>query len=505
MAFVRLPNEPSADEFDWNRVSHTPVWLRVFFSNLLCGCAGFAVVLPSLWPFMRSMGADTTTLACAVAMYSVGEGVGGKIVGGVYDRFPGHPKAILLGGMAVGLASALVYGLAPLFGPSGGPLVVVAARFFQGFDNGGRQTIEQSFLGTHVPAKHMATISSRLSSFAITGIMLGPTFGGPLQAVRLTVPGLGLPVDGNNAPGLFLALLCLVNIIMTAKFFCPGTMCSSYDASATLLGAAKTSARLAPPSQFGLLTCYAVFFANSVFIACLETITPVVLQRLYGWGPCLNPTECAFRPPQTYVNMLLSAGGMLSLACCLLMAFYLGRKVHGRETLCMSVGLAAPVLTNLANMDGSWFGSLPAWRFVASYCLGCFFAGFLRGPCYSLFSQIIGPHPKASYMGTSFFVGALPRIFGPFLFLALLDAPPSLTDVHFEHVYSGPAPRTWLLYGSMAAFNAATLLLVLAGGASGRLRPHPGAGGAGPDGLLAPLCGEAASPRGRCTPTAGGA
>lgn len=143
--------EPAEQADDWDRVAKTPVWLRVFFSNMLCGCAGFAVVLPSLWPLMRGMGASTTMLGCAVAMYSVGEGLGGKVVGSVYDRLPGHPKEILLSGMTVGCASAVFCGFAPLFGPEIGPLVVVATRFFQGFDNGGRLTIEQSFLGTHVP------------------------------------------------------------------------------------------------------------------------------------------------------------------------------------------------------------------------------------------------------------------------------------------------------------------------------------------------------------------
>lgn len=513
MAVIQAPLVDRED--DWDRISNTPAWMLVFFNNMLCGCAGFAVVLPSLWPFMRGMGASTTIFAFAVAMYSVGEGFGGKAIGLVCDRLPDSPKEILLGGMVIGCASAVVYGFAPLFGPNVGPLVVVAARFFQGFDNGGRQTIEQSFLGTHVPSRHMATASSRLSSFALTGIMLGPTLGGPLQAISFDMPGVGLHVDGTNAPGFLLAFLCMVNIAITVRYFHPGDIVARSAARAQVhadpAAIERPTNTLAPPSKFGLWTCYTVFFTNSVSVACLETITPVVLQRLYGWGPCLNP-DCPLEPQRTYVNMMLSAGGVLSLACALLMAFYLGARMHGREALSIALGLMAPVLTNLSSVD--WFGSLPAWRFVVAYTSGCFFTGFLRGPCYSLFSQIIGPHPKASYMGTSFLVGATPRVIGPFVFLILLDAPPSVHDVDYDDVYTGPAPRTWLLYGAVAALNACALALVLLGRSSGILRPHP----ATQEGLAKPLLDEEgcvrrrshrfatpASPTGRCTTIAGGA
>ena len=57
-------------------------------------------------------------------------------------------------------------------------------------------------------------------------------------------------------------------------------------------------------------------------MASLETITPVVAQRLYGWGPCLHPADCAFRAPQTYTNLLLTAGGLLSLAMAALMSIF---------------------------------------------------------------------------------------------------------------------------------------------------------------------------------------
>ena len=39
--------------------------------------AGFSIVLPTLWPYLRQMDASTEFLAAVVAAYSVGEGLGG--------------------------------------------------------------------------------------------------------------------------------------------------------------------------------------------------------------------------------------------------------------------------------------------------------------------------------------------------------------------------------------------------------------------------------------------
>lgn len=462
---------------DYDSWRHTPSWLVIFFNNMFFGCTGFSIVLPTVWPYLRQMGATTGFLAWVVAMYSVGEGTGGWVVGQLYSRFPDYPKLLLQVGMVLGFLAAFFYSIAPVFGDSAAPFIVLAARFLSGFDNGGRQTIEQTFIGTHVPSKYQTTISSRLSSFAITGIMLGPAFGAPLQAIHFEVPGLGLPVDGNNGPGLVLCFVCAMNILATGLFFRPAACAPQpqrpqqpeqpqQQVSGKL---PEARAEELPPRPVGLFVCYLVFFSVNLSMASLETITPVVAQRLYGWGPCLDPGTCSFDVSQTYVNVLLTGGGVLSLIMSILMSCYLGSKIFGRETLSMSLGLLVLTATNMDNID--WSGSLPAWRFVGNYLLGAFFGGLLRGPTVSLLCQIIGPHPKASYMGMLFAIGAVPRVLGPFLLVACLELPTPLHEANYADVYEGPVPRTWLLYGSQGLLFLAALLLVWLG--RDQVQPHP--------------------------------
>lgn len=204
-------------------------------------------------------------------------------------------------------------------------------------------------------------------------------------------------------------------------------------------------------------------------MASLETITPVVVQRLYGWGPCEHPATCPFTASQAYVNILLTCGGILSLTMSVLMSVYLGARIYGHETKSITFGLIVCIVINLSNVD--WTGSLPACRFVSNYLIGAFFGALARGPNISLLSQIIGPHPKAGYMGILFAVGAVPRVIGPFILVTLLDYPTSVETAHFANVFDGPMPRTWMLYGGQAALFGGIFAVVLL--ARNSLQPHP--------------------------------
>jgi len=448
----------------------------VFYSNMFFGCSGFSIVLPTLWPYLREMKASTEFLAAVVAAYSVGEGCGGWTSGWLYGRYPDHPKTLLLGGMTLGLLAALFYVLAPLFGTAA-PLIVLVARFTSGFDNGTRQTIEQTFISSQIPVEHQTACSSRLSSCAITGIMMGPALGAPLQAIDWKLPGL--TVDGNNGPGLVLVCVCIMNMFVSFFFFIsePGHRLQTHSET--------RAAKAQPPNLRGLVVCYMIFFGVNLNMASLETITPVLAQRLYGWGPCLNPAECPFEAEQMYVNLLLSAGGILSLVMAALMSFCLGPWIFRHETTAVTLSHAVSVLVNFGNMDIG--GILPSDRFVLDYLLGAFFGGLARGPGVALMAQILGPHPKAAYMGLLFAIGAVPRVIGPFLFVELLQLPEPSQNVDFAYVYQGPVPRTWLLYGCQTAVYVLILLSVQTFRSD--LQPHPAL-----DGIREPLLRKDGSP-----------
>jgi len=181
---------------------------------------------------------------------------------------------------------------------------------------------------------------------------------------------------------------------------------------------------------------------------------------MYGWGPCRNPASCIFEVKQTYVNLMMTCGGLVSLSMSAMMACFLGKFIFGHEIMAVSIGLVVFTATNVGNVD--WGGYLPEWRFVSGYLLGAFFGSLARGPNISLLMQVIGHLPKAEYLGVLFAVGAVPRVIGPFVLVALLDIPVSFRSANFENVYEGQIPRTWLLYGSQACMFLLVLFSLLA-------------------------------------------
>jgi len=281
-----------------------------------------------------------------------------------------------------------------------------------------------------------------------------------LQALSFRVPVVGFEIDGNNGPGLVLCISVAMNMLVTSLFFQPQSLVKEEATSASnanVLNAVFSNVA-EPPSRSGVRICYVIFFGTNLILASLETITPVVLQRLYGWGPCIDPTTCPFEASQTYVNLLLSSGGVLSLAMAVAVRCCLSGLIYRREPATISFSFLVLTCANLLNVD--WTGSLPAWRFVFSYCVQALFGGLTRGPCFAMLSQILGPCPKAEYMGTMFMAGAIPRVVGPLLLVSLLEAPSPLRNADFAYVYSGPVPRTWLLYGFQAAIFFSIVLLV---------------------------------------------
>merc|ERR1712039_814184 len=125
----------------------------------------------------------------------------------------------------------------------------------------------------------------------------------------------------------------------------------------------------------GLYTCYAAYFSHSLNIASFETLPPYLAQELYGWGPCLHPEACSFDVKQTYVNLLLSGGGLLFLFGAIVMGTNLGKYSSGKEIEAMALALVGIVATNCALVD--FGGSLPALRFVMSYLLAFLFSSVM--------------------------------------------------------------------------------------------------------------------------------
>ena len=152
-------------------------WQMIFYANVFFACASFSLVLPSLWPYLQSIGPDwmatQTFLAWIVAAYSFGEAIGSLAFGAWYGAGHTSAKTCIIACMLVGLVGSCMYFAAgfPCFldDPHGsGPWLLLSGRFVQGLWTGGQQALEQSYLSEVVSAEDRTAMTSTLGAFAVS-------------------------------------------------------------------------------------------------------------------------------------------------------------------------------------------------------------------------------------------------------------------------------------------------------------------------------------------------
>lgn len=109
------------------------------FSSVFLSCISFAIVMPSLWPYLDGLGASKAFLALVVSGYSVGEGVGAILFG--WLSASRRTRYVMIWATLVGLFGSCLYAVAGMF-PTLGAMMVFIGRFTQGMWTGGAQAAQ---------------------------------------------------------------------------------------------------------------------------------------------------------------------------------------------------------------------------------------------------------------------------------------------------------------------------------------------------------------------------
>lgn len=406
-------------------------WLPTFFFNIFFACVGFSIIMPSLAPYLMNMGASLAFLPWVVSVYAIGEMIGSVMFGWLYERLVDRlaggagPRAAMLSCIAVGIVGSAMYVTADWVNSK---WMVFWARAVQGLWTGGQQTIEQAYLSAAVEQKKRVELTATLSTFAVLGFIMGPSFGAMFSTVHTTF--MGVRVDPYNAPGLFILAMTLAMFAVTYVTFdgkearggasAAGAARGDADGAGAAAGRRPGDKAGARRSYLGLGVCLWLFFVHYYSFAVQETITTPLVLRLYAWTPL-------------GVNLLFVGAGVLSLATSVSVR-YLSRVFEDRTLLVAS--LLAGLLGSALLIDApSGEGPLALWRFFAGFALITVAFPFGRNVTLGVFSNVLGPGPQGRWMGVMLAVGAVPRILGPFSAMAALD----LAGWH-----------TWLEFGSTA-------------------------------------------------------
>jgi len=203
-----------------------PAKLMVLMATAFLDMVGLLIVIPILPFYARRLGGEGfdigavhfgigTVVAMLVSTFTIAQLVSAPIWGRFSDRFGRRPALLV----ALG-ASAIAY---VIFGFANSLAMLFISRIVQGA-GGGTVGVIQAYVADSVEPDQRARGLGWLSAATNLGVALGPVLGSFAITLGIKVCNLGggdvagLHAVGHAMPGLFAALLCVVNMAFAWKY-----------------------------------------------------------------------------------------------------------------------------------------------------------------------------------------------------------------------------------------------------------------------------------------------
>jgi MFS family permease len=203
-----------------------PGKLMVLMATAFLDMVGLLIVIPILPFYARRLGGEGfaiggmqfgigTVVALLVSTFTIAQLVSAPVWGRFSDRFGRRPALLV----ALG-ASAIAY---VIFGFANSLALLFISRIVQGA-GGGTVGVIQAYVADSVEPEQRAKGLGWLSAATNLGVALGPVLGSFAITLGNKVCNIGggdvagLHAVGHAMPGLFAALLCLVNMAFAWKY-----------------------------------------------------------------------------------------------------------------------------------------------------------------------------------------------------------------------------------------------------------------------------------------------
>lgn len=283
-------------------------------STVFLACVSFAIVMPSLWPYLQQLGADKRFLALVVSFYSVGEGIGAILFGSIAPHY--RTRTVMVWATIVGAFGSALYATAALWPRAGvGAWMIFLGRFSQGLWTGGAQAAQQTHLSKTLPIDQLTSTTVTINAYACFGFVVGPAFGLLFEAIpSFCILGTPLCVTQLTSPGYFVLLSAIATVALFVYCFddddinadgvSSSAMTDSTDSNEThslvKQGSCDLENGISSRSPFesftrdegnltlAILVCNFCFFVHYCGFALQETITTYVLYI------CNMSTHCVY-------------------------------------------------------------------------------------------------------------------------------------------------------------------------------------------------------------------
>jgi multidrug resistance protein len=171
--------------------------LAVLIAVNLVDMMGFMIVLPLLPFYALKLEASPEVIGWLIASYSIAQLLAAPIWGRVSDRYGRRPALLI--GLSASAMAYIVFGLAD------DVWLLLLSRVVQGA-GGGTTGVAQAYVADVVEPSDRARALGWLSAATSAGVMVGPALGS--FAAHF----------GQAAPGLFAAMLCLINVFFAWRW-----------------------------------------------------------------------------------------------------------------------------------------------------------------------------------------------------------------------------------------------------------------------------------------------
>eukprot|EP00177_Eucheuma_denticulatum_P001968 GFKZ01003519.1.p1 GENE.GFKZ01003519.1~~GFKZ01003519.1.p1 ORF type:complete len:433 (+),score=33.65 GFKZ01003519.1:292-1590(+) len=381
-------------------------------TSVFLSCISFAIVMPSLWPYLSTLSSPPSFLAIVVATYSIGEGLGALYFGHLSSTQSTRSTTIL--STTFGLFGSLCYMLAELFPNPFGLFLVLLARFLQGVWTGAAQAIQNHFLADVLPIHELTPAVVTVNAYATLGFVVGPVFG----LMFSLIPDISLPfslhINELTGPGHFVLLSSIVILGLYTWVFdeesdradAPMHKEDLEQSTPLLEGGASVSADEGgggpEPGLFGLfmglVVCNLIFFVHFFGFAVQETVTTPFVQQHYGWSVL-------------QANLLFTAAGVCALVAFAGVQTGTRRGFSDRGMTLFSLGLGLVGFVLLVPGVG---GAISECRFLYGFMVISVAFPVGRATTAALYTKLLPMKEQGRGQGVILAVGAVARILGPF-------------------------------------------------------------------------------------------
>jgi len=378
-----------------------PAKLMVLMATAFLDMVGLLIVIPILPFYARRLGGEGfdigavhfgigTVVAMLVSTFTIAQLVSAPIWGRFSDRFGRRPALLV----ALG-ASAIAY---VIFGFANSLALLFISRIVQGA-GGGTVGVIQAYVADSVEPEQRAKGLGWLSAATNLGVALGPVLGSFAITLGNKVCNIGggdvagLHAVGHAMPGLFAALLCLVNMAFAWKYLRESHAVGEHHATAKPRSSREVVLRVI---QHSGEPASRLIWIYAIAMGAFQGVTAVLALFL---ADRYQVTE------QTIGYFFMYIGSISVFTRVLLLGKAVDRLGEARLSrigiLLLAIGLGAMPLAR----------SLPVLALAVAFIpLGTAFTF----PCVTaLLSRVISSRERGLYMGVQQSFGGVARIIAP--------------------------------------------------------------------------------------------